>query len=68
MCDELGLGDVIDQATQHDPQMRDLTAGAAVKAMMRNGLGFVQQALSLVPRFFHNTPTSQLISPRVTAD
>lgn len=68
MFDELGLGDVIDQATQHDPQMRDLTAGEAVKAMVLNGLGFVNQALSLVPRFFHNKPTSQLISPRVTAD
>jgi transposase len=68
MFDELGLGDVIDQATQHDPQMRDLTAGEAVKAMVLNGLGFVNHALYLVPRFFHNKPTSQLISPRVTAD
>jgi transposase len=68
MFDELGLGDVIDHATQHDPQMRALTAGEAVKAMVLNGLGFVNQALYLVPLFFHNKPTSQLISSRVTAD
>ena len=30
MFDELGIGDVIDQATQQDPQTRDLTAGEAV--------------------------------------
>jgi transposase len=66
MFDELGLGDVIDQATQHNPEMRDLTAGEAVKAMVLNGLGFVNHALYLVPRFFQNKPTSRLIAPRVT--
>ena len=66
MFDELGLGDVIDQATQQNPEMRDLTAGEAVKAMVLNGLGFINQALSLVPQFFQNKPTSRLISPRVT--
>jgi transposase len=65
MFDELGIGDVIDQATQQNPEMRDLTAGEAVKAMVLNGLGFINQALYLVPRFFHNKPTSRLISPRV---
>ena len=43
MFDELGIGDVIDQATQQDPQTRDLTAGEAVKAMVLNGLGFVTE-------------------------
>jgi Domain of unknown function (DUF4277) len=41
LFDELGIGDVIAQATQQDPQTRDLTAGEAVKAMVLNGLGFV---------------------------
>jgi transposase len=66
MFDELGIGNVIDQATQQNPEMRDLTAGEAVKAMVLNGLGFINQALYLVPRFFHNKPTSRLISPRVS--
>jgi transposase len=65
MFDELGIGDVIDQATHQNPEMRDLTVGEAVKAMVLNGLGFINQALYLVPRFFQNKPTSQLISPRV---
>ena len=39
LFDELGSGDVIDQATQQNPEMRDLTTGEAVKAMVLNGLG-----------------------------
>ena len=68
MFDELGIGDVLDQATQQNPEMRDLTVGEAVKAMVLNGLGFINQALYLVPRFFHNKPTSRLISPRVAPE
>jgi transposase len=68
MFDELGIGDVLDQATQQDPEMRDLTVGEAVKAMVLNGLGFVNHALYLVPRFFQNKPTSRLISPRVAPE
>ncbi|HZA28528.1 MAG TPA: IS1634 family transposase [Gammaproteobacteria bacterium] len=66
MFDELGMGEIIDQVTQQNPEMRDLTGGEAVNAMVLNGLGCINQALYLVPRFFHNKPTYQLISPRVT--
>jgi transposase len=65
MFDELGIGDILDQATQQNPEMRNLTVGEAVKAMVLNGLGFINQALYLVPRFFQHKPTSRLISPRV---
>jgi transposase len=65
MFDALGLGDIIDQATQQNPEMRDLTIGEAVKAMVLNGLGFMNQALYLVPRFCQHKPTSRLIAPRV---
>src|SRR2546430_6690822 len=65
MFDELAIGDVLDQATQQNPELRDLTVGEAVKAMVLNGLGFINQALYLVPRFFQNKPTYRLISPRV---
>jgi transposase len=66
MVDELGIGDVLDHATQQNPELRDLTVGEAVKAMVLNGLGCINQALYLVPRFFQNKPTSRLMSPRVT--
>ena len=63
--DALGIGETLDRATQQHPEMRDLTVGEAVKAMVLNGLGFINQALYLVPRFFQNQPTSRLISPRM---
>jgi len=66
MCDALGMSDSIDQATRHNPAMRDLTAGEAVKALVLHGLGFINHARSLVPRFFQHKPTSRLMAPRVT--
>jgi transposase len=63
MFEELGIGDVIDQATQQNPEMRIVTAGHAVKAMVLNGLGFVNQQLYLVPRFFQDKPISRLLAP-----
>jgi transposase len=68
MFDALGIGDVIDQATHHNPELRDLTVGEAVKAMVLNGLGLINQALSLGPRFFQNKPTYRLVSPRITPE
>jgi Domain of unknown function (DUF4277) len=39
MFEERGIAEVIDQATKQDPEMRIVTAGHAVKAMVLNGLG-----------------------------
>ena len=64
MFDALGIGEVIDQPTRQNPEMRDLTVGEAVKAMVLKGLGLINQALYLGPRFFHKKPTWRLISPR----
>jgi transposase len=65
MFEELGIGDVIDKATQQNPERQIVTAGNAVKAMVLNGLGFVNQRLYLVPQFFQNKPTSRLIAPAI---
>jgi len=48
MFEELGITEVIDRATKQDPEMRIVTAGHAVKAMVLNGLGFINQQLYLV--------------------
>src|SRR5262249_38183176 len=57
MFEELGITEVIDKATQQDPGMRIVTAGHAVKAMVLNGLGFVNQQLYLMPHFFQKGVT-----------
>src|SRR5262245_28073635 len=61
MFEELGITEVIDRATKQDPEMRIVTAGHAVKAMVLNGLGFINQQLYLVLHFFQNKPISRLI-------
>lgn len=68
MFEELGIAEVIDHATKQDPEMHIVTAGHAVKAMVLNGLGFVNQQLYLVPHFFQNKPTYRLIAPAIAAN
>src|SRR5437870_9426503 len=57
MFEELGITEVIDRATKQDPEMRIVTAGHAVKAMVLNGLGFINQQLYLVPHFSSISPS-----------
>jgi hypothetical protein len=40
-----GMGEVLAQATQQNPELRIVTPGPAVTAMVVKGLGFVNQIL-----------------------
>src|SRR6266850_7201547 len=51
MVDALGLGAVINRATQQSPETRMVPAGHAVNALVLTGLGCVNPPLDLVPRF-----------------
>src|SRR5918996_3490944 len=61
--DALVIGEVIDQATQKNPEIRIVPAGQAVKAMILNGLDVVNHQRYLVPRFFQDKPTSRRLTP-----
>ena len=67
MFEELGMTEVIDHATQQDPEMRIVTAGHAVKAMVLNGLGFLNHQRYLVPHFFQHKPLARLMAPGMQA-
>src|SRR5215475_3735488 len=67
MFDELGIGEVIDRSMAQDASRRQVSVGQAVKAMVLNGLGFVNQQLYLVPSFFDNKPLERLIGPEIEA-
>lgn len=67
MFDELGIGEVIDAAIAQDHTKRTVSLGQAVKAMVLNGLGFVNQQLYLVPSFFQNKPLARLVGPEIHA-
>ena len=56
MYDELEIGDIIDKAILQAEEKRIVSVGDAVKAMVLNGLGFVNKQLYPVPMFFENKP------------
>jgi hypothetical protein len=67
MFDERGIADVIEQATQPNPATHLVSVGHAAKAMVLNGLGFVNQRLYWVPMVCHHKPTHRLMAPGIEA-
>jgi transposase len=61
ICHEIGLIEAIDQAV--GPSDRKVSCGAAVQAMVLNGLGFTSRALYLMPQYLDNKPVDLLIAP-----
>lgn len=68
MYDELEIGTIIDKAIPQDFEKRNVSIGQAVKAMVINGLGFVNQRLYLMPEFFENKPVDRLIGKEIEAE
>jgi len=60
MYDELGIGDLLNQMIYQDEEKRVVSIGQAVKAMVLNGLGFVNHTLYLMPHFFQDKPLDRL--------
>nr|WP_279310713.1 IS1634 family transposase [Salinibacter ruber] len=65
MFEELEIGDRIDEHIAQDIDEREVSVGQAVKALVLNGFGFVQQRLYLTPKFFERLPTERLIGEGV---
>ena len=65
MFEGLEIGDRIDEHIPQDFEEREVSVGQAVKAMVLNGFGFVQQRLYLTPQFFERVPTERLIGEGV---
>lgn len=68
MVDELGLVGLIDSLIVQNHEQRHVSVGLAVKAMILNGLGFVNRALYLMPHFFKDKPVERLLGPGITAE
>ncbi|HYQ92231.1 MAG TPA: DUF4277 domain-containing protein, partial [Candidatus Competibacteraceae bacterium] len=67
MCDELGIAELLDRVIAQDPDNRTVSVGTGVKAMILNGLGFVNRALYLTPHFFEGKPLDRLLGPGIQA-
>ena len=66
MVDELGLPELIDTVIKQDHGQRQVSVGLCVKAMILNGLGFVNRALYLMPHFFKDKPVERLLGEGVS--
>ena len=67
MFDQLKIGETLDAAIDQNMEKRNLSIGTIVKAMVLNGLGFVNQTLYLTPDFFRTIALERLLGPSVTA-
>jgi hypothetical protein len=52
MYEELGIGETIDRAVIQDGDKRQVSLGQAVKAMVLNGLGFINQPFKGASKWF----------------
>lgn len=68
MYNELGIGEVLDRSIPQDTRQRQVTVGQAVKALVLNGLGFINRARYRVPQCFAAKPTERLIGPGILAE
>ncbi len=60
MIDELKIKETIDDAIQSSSKSKNLSYGEATKAMILNGLGYVNKQLYLTPLFFKDKPLKRL--------
>jgi transposase len=68
MIEELGLTELIDTVIPQDLSQRHVSIGQCVKAMILNGLGFVNRTLYLMPHFFQDKPVDRLLGQGVKAE
>ena len=60
MVDELRIAESIDEAIPSSSKSKNLSYGEATKAMILNGLGYVNKQLYLTPLFFKDKPLKRL--------
>ena len=69
MIDELDIENSIDSEIPFDTNKKGLSYGMLVKAMILNGLGYVNKQLYLTPRFFKDKPLETLFgTPIICAE
>ena len=68
MIDELGIVECIDKEIPKKSDDKLLSYGELVKAMILNGLGYINKQLYLVPKFFSDKPLNILFKRDVKAE
>jgi hypothetical protein len=60
VVEDLGLVEFINKRIKDEDKRRIVSLGLAVKAMIINGLGFLNKRLYMVARFFKDKPTEKI--------
>jgi transposase len=68
VVEDLGLVELINQRIKDEDKRRIVSPGLAVKAMIINGLGFLNKRLYMVAKFFKDKPTERLIGEGIQAE
>ena len=68
MIDELEIVESVDAVIDSSSPSRNLSVGESVKAMILNGLGYVNKPLYLTPSFFKDKPVERLFGRMVKAE
>ena len=66
IVDELGIVDYLNEELGEDKKTK-ISAGLVVKAMILNGLGFINSSLYLFSRFFEDKPVERLLGEGIKA-
>lgn len=67
MIDELKIVENIDKQLQLDGVSREVSIGTICKALILNGLGFIQRTLYMVSSFFEDKPIDVLLGEGIKA-
>ena len=67
ICGELAIVETIDSLLPAESVDKIVSSGQSVLAMILNGLGFVNQAMYLSPKFFEDKPVDRLIGEGIQA-
>jgi len=68
MYDQLEIGQLIDATIPQDHEQRNVSIGQCVKAMILNWLGFTNERVYLLPKFFETKPIERLFGDGVCAE
>jgi Domain of unknown function (DUF4277) len=68
MCQELELAKIIDEQIPSYASDKVVSHGQATVAMILNGLGFINKALYMVPKFFEDKPADRLPGQGIAPD
>jgi len=68
MCQEVELAKIIDEQIPSYAPDKVVSHGQATVAMILNGLGFINKALYMVPKFFEDKPVDRLPGQGIAPD